>query len=181
MKDVIEAARYRKKVTQKYVSGKLFLSVRQYQRLINGEQEMTPEMALRIADILDCPPITMVYCRKYCAIGHRYAFDLLNNVDTSPIAILAKYRMEEQEAHEALNKLVLLFLNKRDKNDCNKDELEELGHWALEMLDLEHVIETLKFRLWDFLNVTELIREHNGKCVIKGYVDEKKPELQLAG
>ena len=181
MREIIESARTRMKFPQKYVAGKMFLSIRQYQRLVNGEKTMSPEDALRLADILQCQPITMVYCRKKCPIGQRYCYDLLNNVDLSPMAILSKYRIEEKEASIALDALVELFINKAGKDDCKEEELCQIRKWALELLDLEHVIETLKMRLWDFVNVEELIREHNLKCLEKRYVDTQKPELHLAG
>ncbi|UNC91656.1 helix-turn-helix domain-containing protein [Candidatus Contubernalis alkaliaceticus] len=179
MRDLIEAARYRKKVPQRYVAKKLHMSLSSYQRLITDEENMTPEDALQLSDILDCPTLTMVYCRKQCVIGHRYCYDVLNNVDLSPTAILTKYRMEEREAAEALEVLAELFLNKRDKGDCTEGELTQIGKWAQELLDLEHVIETLKLRLWDFLDVGQLVKEHNQKCFEKRYVDSRKPELSF--
>lgn len=182
MNNLIEDARKRAGLTQEQARRLLFLgTVRQYQRLKDGEISITPEMAVRIADAFNCPTLTMVYCRQNCEIGRRYAFDILNNVDLSPMAILAKYRQEEREANEALEKLADLMLNKHSKNDCSELELKELWRWSLEMLDVEHVIETLKLRLWDFLDVAALVRNHNLKCLEKRYVDEKKPELSLAG
>ena len=47
------------------------------------------------------------------------------------------------------------------------------------MLDLEHVIETLKLRLWDFMDISELVKDHNQKCLENRYVDEKRPGLIL--
>jgi len=70
---------------------------------------------------------------------------------------------------------------KQGAQDCTEAELKELHRCAHEMLDVEHVIETLKLRLWDFLDVSELVRDHNLKCLEKHYVDKEKPELQLAG
>ncbi len=182
MQAIIQQARKKADKTQEQVSREMHLgSVRQYQRLEYGEQEMTPEQAVHLAKILDCHALTMVYCRKHCAVGQRYCYDILNNVDLSPIAILAKYRQEEREAHEALEQLAEIMLNKHGVQDCTEEELKDLWRWALEMLDLEHVIGTLKLRLWDFLDVAALIRDHNLKCLEKRYVDEKKPDLPLAG
>lgn len=181
MREVIQGARKKAGLTQEQVAKQMFLGVRQYQRLEYGEQEMTPEEALRLGDALECRQITMVYCAKMCAIGRRYCYHVLNNVDLSPTAILTKYRQEEREAHEALENMAVLFLNKRGKDDCTDSELQELHRWSLEMLDLEHVIETLKIRLWDFLDVTKLVQEHNTKCIEKRYYDPRQPDLQLAG
>lgn len=181
MKDIIQAARKRAGLTQEQASRKMFMGLRQYQRLEYGEQEMSPEEAVRLAKVLNCHALTMVYCRKRCAVGKRYCYEVLNNVDLSPTAILTKYRQEAREAAEALEKMADIFLNKRDSQDCTEKELQELWRWALEMLDVEHVIETLKLRLWDFLDVAALVRDHNLKCLEKRYVDTKKPELSLVG
>ena len=146
-----------------------------------GENLPSPETALAMGRVYKAPAMTMLYCRKECAIGRAYCYEILNNVDTSPAAILTKYRQEEREAREALEHMAELMLNKHGRNDCSEVELRELWRWALEMLDLEHVIETLKLRLWDFMDVQKLILEHNLKVLNKRYADPKKPEMQLAG
>jgi len=179
MKEIIRQARKKAGFTQEQAAKKMFMGLRQYQRLEYGEQEMSPEEAVRLAKILNCHALTMVYCRKHCAVGQRYCYDVLNNVDLSPIAILAKMRQEKQEAAEALEKMAEIMLNKRSADDCSELELQELWRWSLEMLDVEHVIETLKMRLWGFLDVAALVREHNLKCLERRYVDEKKPGLIL--
>lgn len=179
MKEIIRQARKRAELTQEQTAKKMFMGLRQYQRLEYGEQEMSPEEAVRLAKVLNCHALTMVYCRKHCAVGKRYCYDVLNNVDLSPMAILTKYRQEEREANEALEQLAEIMLNKRGAENCSELELKELWRWSLEMLDVEHVIETLKLRLWEFLDVAALVREHNLKCLEKRYVDEKKPGLVL--
>jgi len=146
-----------------------------------GESLPSPETALAMGKVYKAPVLTMLYCRKECAIGRSYCYDVLNNVDTSPAAILTKYRQEEREAHEALEHMAELMLNKRGRKECTEVELKELYRWSLEMLDLEHVIETLKLRLWDFLDVADLVKDHNRKCLEKHYYDSHRPEMQLAG
>lgn len=146
-----------------------------------GETLPAPEVALAMGRIYNAPALTMLYCRRECAIGRAYCFELLNNVDTSPAAILTKYRQEDREANEAVEHLAMLMLNKHGRQDCTEEELQQIWRWALEMLDLEHVIETLKLRLWDFLPVDKLIEEHNRKCLEKRYYDPRQPELRLAG
>lgn len=181
MQELIQKARKAAGMTQEQAAQKMFMAKRAYQALEYGEKDMTPDEALKLSRVLDCPTLTMVYCRKKCAVGKRYCYDVLNNVDLSPMAILAKYRQEEREANEALERLAGLMLNKHSGRDCTETELKEIWRWSLEMLDLEHVVETLKLRLWDFLDVAALIREHNLKCLEMRYVDTKKPELHLAG
>lgn len=181
MQDLIQGARKRAGLTQEQAAKKMFMTKRSYQAIEYEEKEMSPDEVLRLSKVLNCPALTMVYCRKKCAVGKRYCYDVLNNVDLSPIAILAKMRQEKQEAAEALEKMAEIMLNKRSAEDCSELELKELHRWSLEMLDVEHVIETLKLRLWDFMDVSELVRDHNLKCLEKHYVDKEKPELQLAG
>lgn len=181
MKEVIQGARKQAGLTQEQAARKMFLGIRQYQRLEYGEQEMSAEEAVRLGDVLECRQLTMVYCAKKCAIGQRYCYKVLNNVDLSPVAILAKYRQEEREAHGALERMAEIMLNKRSATDCTEEELRELWACSLEALDLEHVVETLKLRLWDFLDVRKLVETHNRKCAEKRYYDPKRPELPLAG
>jgi len=134
-----------------------------------------------MGQVYKAPAITMLYCRRECAIGRAYCYEVLNNVDTSPTAILTKYRQENREANEAVENLAVLMLNKRGRQDCTEEELQQIWRWALELLDLEHVIEVLKLRLWDFVDVRQLVEEHNRKCLGKRYYDPRQPELKLAG
>ncbi len=180
MQNLIQQARKRAGMTQEQTAKAMFVGLRQYQRFEYGEQEMTPEEALRLSKILDFPTFTMAYCRRACAIGKRYCFELLNNVDLSPTGVLTKYRQEEREANEALQHLSEILLNKKCRDDCTEAELGQIWRWSHEMLDVEHVIETLKMQLWDFIDVAALVREHNMKCHDKRYVDREKPDLQVA-
>lgn len=181
MRETIEAALTKAGITQKQLASRIHRSRSQTQRLIYGHQSMTPEEANAISRAAHCPGINKVYCRKLCAIGKRYHFDILNNVDLSMTAILTKYRQEEREAHEALEVMLDIVLNKNRAEDCTDQELRDLWHCALEMLDLKHVITMLELRLEDFMDVAALVAEHNRKCMDKHYVDTKKPDLVLVG
>ncbi len=139
-----------------------------------------PETVLSMGLAYKTPVLTMLYCRHECAIGRRYCFDVLNNIDVSPVAILTKYRHEKREFNEMLERMTEILLNKRGKDDCTEEEIGFLKKAFLEALDVEHVIETLKIRLYDFLDVAELINEHNQKCIDCGYYDPKQPALQIA-
>lgn len=147
----------------------------------SGDLHPSPETVLAMNRVYKTPAIAMLYCRKGCAIGKAYCFELLNNVDLSPMAIITKYRQEEREAGEAIEHLSVLILNKKDRQDCSDEELQLVRHWVLELLDLEHVIQLLKLRLWDFCDITELVGEHNRKCLNKNYYDPGRPELELVG
>lgn len=146
-----------------------------------GESLPSPEVALAMGRVYKAPALTMLYCRKECAIGRAYCYDLLNNVDLSAMAIITKYRQENGEANEAIEHLATLMLNKKGRADCTEEELQQIWRWALELLDLEHVIEVLKLRLWDFCDVMDLVKEHNDKCHRKRYFDPGRPEMPLAG
>lgn len=180
MQELIKGARERAGLTQDPVARALHMSTSNYRRYENGELPLNTEIVVKLSKILDCPTLTMVWCRKGCDIGRLYCYELLNNIDLSPMAILAKYRQEEREAHVALDEMLDIVLNKAGAADCTDDELRRLWLAALEMLDVEHVIETLKLRLWDFLNVADLVANHNRKVIERGYVDKHKPELQIA-
>ena len=181
MPEIIKGARERIEKTQYTVAKELHMSLSNYRRYETGELPLNTELVVKLSKILNCPTLTAIWCRKGCAIGHVFCFEILNNVDLSPTAILAKYRQEEREAHEALDTMLEIILNKQGAEDCSDEELARLWMAALEMLDLEHVIETLKLRLWDFMDVGELVAEHNRKCKEKRYYDPKKPDLVMAG
>ena len=180
MQELIKWARDRAGLTQDPVARALHMSTSNYRRYENGELSLNTELVVKLSKILSCPTLTMVWCRKGCDIGRLYCYEILNNVDLNPTAILAKYRQEEREAHEALDVMLEIVLNKKGAEDCTNKELHDLWHCALEVLDLEHVIETLKLRLLDFMNVADLVAEHNKKCREKRYYDPKQPELQIA-
>ena len=140
--------------------------------------EVAPnDVALKMAEVYKAPEVTVLQCKKKCPIGSRYCYELLNNVDTSPSAIINKYRQEDKESGEAIENLAILMLNKKGEADCAEEELKQIWRWSLELLDLEHVIETMKLRLWDFIPVDKLIAEHNKKCIDKCYV---KSELKVS-
>ena len=178
MQTLIADARKEAGLTQVELAKQMHMSLRSYQQLESGQRQLIASLALRLAQILRAPGLTMIYCRRSCPIGQAYCYDILNNVDLSPIAILAKYRQEAGEAQEALGNLTELLLNKTGAKDCSQQELAEIRRWAHELLDLEHVIETLKLRLWDFLNVGDLVKEHNQKCFDRQYYCDKKPALK---
>lgn len=175
MQTTILSARRKLGITQAELAGRMHMSLRSYQLLETGQQALSADRALRLARILNTPGLTMIYCREGCPIGRAYGYELLNNVDLSPMAILAKYRQEAREADSALELLSDLMLNKRTAQDYNDAEMAEISRQAHELLDLEHVIETLKVQLWNYLDVGELVREHNQKCHDRHYY---KPALK---
>lgn len=180
MRELIKGVRERAGLTQEAVARALHMSTSNYRRYENGDLPLTTVIVVKLSRLLNAPELTMVWCRKGCDIGRQHCFEILNNVDLSPVAVLTKYRQEEQEAHEALSVMLETVLNKRGAADCTDEEMRRLRQATQEFLDVEHVVETLKLRLCAFLDVQKLVQEHNRKCRARGYYDPKKPDLQIA-
>ncbi len=172
MKAIIQQARKKKELTQQRVAKQMFLTLRQYQRLEYGEQEMTPEQAVSLAKILNCHAVTMHYCRKHCVIGQRYCYEILNNVDLSPQNILLKLYLVHRDAGEALRRMFRTIVNKQCSEDFTEAEKRSFKLDLHDLLDLEHTIEMLKIELdrRQWFNIPFLISEHNSKCYQQGYV-----------
>lgn len=179
MLDIINAAIKKAGLTQEAVAGACGLSRSAFLRKVNGEQQMTPDDAVMVADAVECPELTMLYCASKCEIGKRYCYPVLNNVNLDPVAILTKYRQEAKEFASVMDEMADLLLNKSGADDCTAEEIAHIERMAHEMLDVEHVIETMKKELWKYINVAELIKEHNSKCESKKYFDRKKPGLKI--
>jgi hypothetical protein len=148
--------------------------------------EITPRdtMVLAMGDAYHDPRLTALYCKRECAIGRRYCYEILNNVDLSPVATLAKFQEEEREVDALLGRLMHMILNRRSGKDLSAQERPQLEADILDLLDIEHTIETLKLEMWDFLDVADLVKRHNAKCKQKGYVKsfegKEKSRLQAA-
>ncbi|MGI6328099.1 MAG: hypothetical protein ACOX1I_03945 [Dethiobacteria bacterium] len=95
---------------------------------------MTPEQAISLAKVLQCQTVTMYYCRKRCAIGRRYCYEILNNVDLSPQNILIKLYLVHREAGEALGRMTSW---KADVNDV---------FWNLDAENVDLALEALRIR-----------------------------------
>ena len=180
MQELIKGARERAGLTQEPVARALHMSLSNYRRYENGELPLNTEIVVKLSKILNCSTLTMVWCRKGCDIGRIHCYEILNNVDYNPLAILTKYRQENGEFNSVLDRMAGILLNKRGAEDCTDEELAFLWEATQEMLDEEHTIETMKLALEPFLDMQEAVREHNRKCLERGYVDRKKSELQIA-
>lgn len=172
----IASARKAARLSQAEVAKQLHIALRKYQGIEYGSS-LAPDIAQQLSKILRTPELTMIYCRQ-CPIGKSTGYKLLNKVDLSPITILAKYRKEAHEAHQAVEDLFDLLLNKKGAEDCTEVELAEIRSNAKELLDVEHVIRLLRMRLWAFVDMAELMREHHDKCLERGYYCNKKPALR---
>lgn len=167
-------------MTIDHASEQLCIAPRTLAKYESGEIIPSAEMVVAMGEVYGIPQITAYHCKNKCAIGHRYCYYLLNNVDLNPIAILAKFMDEKREMDALLDGLLAIVLNKNGPGDFSSEEMEFFKNALLELCDIEHVIETLKLASWRFVNVGQVIREHNQKCVDQGYFQKEKAPLAQA-
>ncbi len=137
-----------------------------------AETHPGPEVALAMGRVYKAPALTMQYCRRECAIGTAYSYEVLNNVDLSPQNILLKLHQVHQDAGEAIGRLLSTVINKQQHSDFTDGEQQSLEQDLHDLLDLEHTIETLKMELGErqWCDIPQLVSEHNSKCFDRGYV-----------
>lgn len=172
MQEFMQGARKTAGFTQEEAAKKMFMARRAYQALEYGEKEMTPQEALKLSKVFDCPALAQAYCRRKCAIGTTYGFAILDNVDLSIPGILLKLWQEFGEAEKTLAVMGCLVVNKRSREDFAESELQGLKKCLHRLLNLEHNIEILKAQLMQlkWIDLRQLIAEHNSKCRQRGYV-----------
>lgn len=136
-----------------------------------GVRDPSPGMVVELADIYKEPFLTQRYCRYNCAIGQAYSYEILDNIDLDNLSNIALKLLEEhRESHDVLAEILVLITNKRTKKDFTDYEYERLKKNVHELLDTEHTIEIFKIALNKFIDMKEMIAEHNRKCRERGYV-----------
>ncbi len=149
-----------------------------------GVREPSADMVMELAEIYEEPFMTQRYCKYNCAIGKAFSYEVLDKLDLDNVSNIGlKVLQEIREFHDTFLDLLSLITNTTSKENLNPNELEVLKRKVHKMLDLEHSIETLKIALNKILDMKEIIREHNEKCIKKGYAHKKAPlsgELQGA-
>lgn len=135
-----------------------------------GVRDPSPGMVVELADIYKEPFLTQRYCKFNCAIGQAYSYDILDNIDTNLSSIALKLLEEHRESHELLEETLTLIVNKRKIEDFTTEEIRKLKFNVHELLDVEHTIEIFKIALNKFINMEEMIAEHNQKCKNHGYI-----------
>lgn len=145
----------------------------------SGETVPPPEVVLAMSKLYQQPWLTQHYCRRCCAIGEKFSYEILNNVDLSFPGIILSLQEELREAAQALEEMLALIRNKRARSDFRQDEWRRFSRCLHEFLDVEHNIEVLKIELNRLCDVAELIEEHNAKCYRNKYAvaETKKREL----
>lgn len=139
-----------------------------------GETTPPPEVVLEMSSIYGQSEMTQRYCRE-CPIGRKYSYEVLNNVNMDPATVLLKLVGEYKEVGQVLDRLFELTVNKNHREDFTPGEWQEYTKGIHELIDLEHNIECLKITMGRWCDVSELIKEHNEKCVQRGYIKKDRP------
>lgn len=177
---VIREARMGQRMTRAALASRIGLSPRTIEAYEAGKQLPPADVALAISRECKVPWLTQLYCRKYCPIGQKYSYEVLEGVNLDPQSVVLKLAGEFDEARAVLGKLQELLVNKNGREDFSETEWREFTRCLAEFLDVEHVVECLKISLGYWVDVGELIREHNDKCWQRGYVQKKKTALKAA-
>lgn len=135
-----------------------------------GVRDPSPNMVVEFAEIYQEPFLTQRFCKHNCAIGQAYSYEILDNVDLNISNIALKLLEEHRESHEVLTEILVMITNKKSKKDFTDIELKNLKKNVHELLDTEHTIEIFKIALNKFIDMKEMIAEHNEKCRQRGYV-----------
>lgn len=177
--ETIKQARRRKKINQAQLGAEVGLVQSAVSALEKDElKSPDPRTLIRIADALNAPEILLHHCqecpiRQHIMLRH---YPELNNIRKDPASIVAKMRKEMQEAIEAADDLTEKYLKVDFKED--PDYRETFAKAMEQILDVERVIETLKFEL--VLNqihtqdeIQDVIEQQQQKCIKNGH---HKPE-----
>ena len=135
-----------------------------------GIRNPSPDMVVELAEIYGEPFLTQKYCKYNCAIGQAYSYEILDNIDLNISNIALKLLEEHRESHDVLAETLILITNKKSKEDFTEKEVEKLKFNVHELLDTEHTIEIFKIALNKFINMKEMIEDHNEKCRQRGYI-----------
>lgn len=146
------------------------------------ERIPAPDVVLQMCRVYRQPDLTIRYCKKHCPIGQTYSYEILNNIDMNLTAVIMKLTIELKEAVRATEILQELVINKKSKADFTREEWDRFTVAVLEFFDVEHNIEIMKLALEELTEevdlIPELVKQHNQKCLDRGYVrKEKAPEL----
>lgn len=134
----------------------------------------SPEFALSIKKATKKRYVIKAYCRECCAIGRETAHEVLNNIDTHPMAIVTKLEEEVIEIVPLMKGLKTLLLNKKGREDFSPAELERLENKIQELLHVDHVIDILLENLNDWVDITKQIQIHRSRCFEKRYIVTKE-------
>lgn len=145
----IKAARIRKRMRGEDLGDAVGLTKGTISKIENDELKSQPDprTLIRISDALNAPEILLHHCET-CQIRRHImlrVFPELNNIRKDPLAIVNKLRKEMQEAIAAADELGDQYTRPDFKSS---PEYRGVFAKAMEQIvDVERVIETLKFQL----------------------------------
>jgi formiminotetrahydrofolate cyclodeaminase len=82
-------------------------------------------------------------------------------------------QQETEEALKVFPTMLKVTRNKKSREDFTDKEWKDFKKAMQGWLDLEHNIECLKVAFNKFMDVSELIKAHNEKCIKRNYVKEE--------
>jgi transcriptional regulator with XRE-family HTH domain len=158
----ISEARKRKGITQQGLGVLVGLSQNAISQIENEERKggIEAQTLIRLADALEGPEILIHHCET-CPVRQNVMMKMfpdLNHIKRDPAVIVARMRKEMQEAIDAADILLEQFSNADFKR---RPEYAEIFKRSYEqIIDVERIIETLKFQLvLDQVHTPEEIRE----------------------
>jgi len=167
-------ARKEANLSREEAAFKLHVGTRTLAKYEAGETVPPPEVVLAMSRLYKIPWLTQHYCKQNCAIGKAYSYEVLNAVNLDLASVILKLTGEMKEAEAVLAKMLELAVNKNSRSDFSDQEWAEFVKCLHEFIDVEHNVETLKISLGQWVDVSELVKEHNDKCYRHGYVVTKK-------
>lgn len=168
-----QRARERARMSREEAAFRLHVAPRTLAYYEAGERVPPPEVVLEMGQLYGQPDLTQRYCRE-CPIGKAYGYEVLNNVNLDPATVLLKLMSEYKEAGQVLDRLQELTINKNRREDFTPSEWQEYIRGLHELLDLEHNVECLKLTLSRWCDISELVEQHNNKCLERGYIKKER-------
>ena len=138
-----------------------------------GDSVPPPEVVLGMSRAYGQPAMTQQYCRRACAIGAAYSYEVLTNVNLDPPTVALKLLSELGEAQAVLHRMLSVIVNKNDPGDFTAREWSQFSEDLHEFLDVEHNIETLKISLGRWTDMSVFVAQHNQKCRDRGYIKKE--------
>lgn len=140
-----------------------------------------PDSVVRMARAYCHPDLRFLFCNLECAIGRTYGYRVLNNIDTNTMTVLAKLGDELEEAQGAVREMLRLAINKRSREDFSEAEMQQFELHYQELLDVVHGVQVTQ-RVLDqrILDIAEAVRQHNDKCLARGYYTDRPQERENA-
>lgn len=134
----------------------LMISQRTITRYENGESTPPPDVALKMADFYDTPELTAQYCKRECAIGRRFCYNITKQ--PLPNAVLHfKHALNEVQGSRGLLTKVAY------DGVITSEELSDAVDAMKRIMELEMAIEELKLSLYDAVDIPQLVKEVNNE------------------